>query len=195
MKFTTTTLAAATLALTSAAPCDSPFTTDLKPNQPFRIMAIRSGSDLQYASVQALSNGLRINNPSQGASCGPDPRDYATFYINDSGDLYLYTANPPQQIYVDRSGMGQGIIQYTTGVQGIGKNQERGPFSIKDGELVFDNRNGEPTYFQACPGANGGGYSVWLSGVANPGGNKDCVGFKARILKEENAEKCSYTAQ
>ncbi|KAF2031889.1 hypothetical protein EK21DRAFT_62316 [Setomelanomma holmii] len=192
MKFTTTTLAAATLALSTASPCGS---TDSKPvvGDVFRIMSIRSGSDIQYGSVQAVTRGFRINYPSQNASCSTDV-NYASFYLTDSGDLYLNTDNPPQQAYVDRSGMGQGIIQYTTGVQNIGRNQERGPFKIDDdSNLVFVSANGNTTGFQACPNAAGGGYSVWLAGATNPGGNSNCIGFVARALKEDNPVKCAYT--
>jgi hypothetical protein len=192
MKFTTTTLLATTAALATAAPT-TPDNTKPAPLDRFRIMTLRSGSDIQYASVQALNTGFRINAPSQNASCGADV-NYATFYLTESGDLYLNTDNPPQQAFVDRSGMGQGVIQYTTGVQGIGRNQERGPFKVDDeSNLVFVSANGETTGFQACPNALGGGYSVWLAGVTDPAGNKDCVGFTARALKETDPKVCMYS--
>lgn len=193
MKFTTTTLLASTAALISATPCAP--TPDSKPavGDIFRIMTLRSGSDFQYGSVQAATRGFRINYPSQNASCSRDV-NYASFKLDDAGNLYLYTDNPPQQAFVDRSGMGQGIIQYTTGVQGIGRNQERGPFKIDDdSNLVFVSANGDTTGFQACPNAAGGGYSVWLAGATNPGGNSNCVGFTARALKETDPVICAYT--
>jgi hypothetical protein len=132
--------------------------------------------------------------PSQNSTC-PDPSvNYATFTLTqDTGDLYLYTDNPPHQAVVDRSGMGQGHIGYTTGVQPIGKNQERGPFKInEDGDVVFAATNGA-VGFQACPGALGGGYSVWLTGVTEPAGNQGCVGFVAKALREDEPQKCLYT--
>ena len=90
--------------------------------------------------------------------------------------------------------MGQGVIQYTTGAQGIGRNQERTGFTLDaNSNLVFRDQTGQDTGFQACPNALQGGYSVWLSGVTNPAGNKDCVGFVARALKEEKPVSCSYT--
>jgi hypothetical protein len=192
MKFTTTTtLLATTAALATAAP--TPDNTKPAPLDRFRIMTLRSGSDIQYASVQALDNGFRINAPSQNSSCGADV-NYATFYFTESGDLYLNTDGPPQQAFVDRSGMGQGVMQYTTGVQGIGRNQERGPFKVDDeSNLVFVSANGDTTGFQACPNALGGGYSVWLAGVAEPAGLKGCVGFTARALKEVDAKECMYS--
>jgi hypothetical protein len=192
MKFTTTTVLASAAALAVAAP-----TPDSKPavNDRFRIMTLRSGSDFQYSSVQAANRGFLINHPDQNSSCdaGAKP-NYATFYLNEAGDLYLNTDNPPQQAVVDRSGMGQGNIQYTTGVQGIGKNQQRGPFKIDDeSNLVFVTPQGPMQGFQACPNALGGGYSIWLAGDVNPGGKSNCVGFTARALKETEPIKCQYT--
>ncbi|KAF2827623.1 hypothetical protein CC86DRAFT_213937 [Ophiobolus disseminans] len=193
MKFTTTALIASTAALAAASPCKPTPTENPKAGDIFRIMALRSASDIHFQSVQALRNGFLINAPAQNASCSRDV-NYASFILQEDGDLYLNTRNPPQQAFVDRSGMGQGVIQYTTGVQGIGRNQERGPFKINsDSNLVFVSANGEETGFQACPNALGGGYSVWLAGATNPGGNKDCIGFSARALKESDPVTCAYT--
>jgi hypothetical protein len=208
MKFTTTTIVASAAALASAAPaCQAPTTATVvaadnstspfprpRPNSAIRIMAIRSGSPIHYSSIQAIDSGFRIGAPSQNSTC-PDPSvNYATFTLTqDTGDLYLYTDNPPHQAVVDRSGMGQGHIGYTTGVQPIGKNQERGPFKInEDGDVVFAATNGA-VGFQACPGALGGGYSVWLTGVTEPAGNQGCVGFVAKALREDEPQKCLYT--
>jgi hypothetical protein len=157
-------------------------------------MAIRSGSPIHYSSIQATASGFRLAAPSQNSTCADDSVNYATFTLTEAdGSLYLYTDNPPHQAYVDRSGMGQGYIGYTTGVQPIGKNQERGPFEInEDGDLVFAAQNGAQG-FQACPNALGGGYSVWLAGATNPGGNSDCVGFVAKALREDEPAKCLYT--
>jgi hypothetical protein len=203
MKFTTTTLLTSTAALAAAAPvCTAPTATPasntattINTFDRFRIQTLRSGSDFQYASLQALSRGFRINAPSQNASCdaGANP-DFATFYLLENGDLYLNTDFPPQQAFVDRSGMGQGVVQFTSGVQPIGRNQERGPFKVdENNNLVFDAGNGETTGFQACPGAVGGGYSVWLAGATEPAGLKGCVGFTARAQKVEEDVRCQYT--
>lgn len=197
MKFTTAAAAATTLALASASPIaqsSAPADAEIKAGDSFRIMTIRSGSDFQYASVQASTRGLRINQKSQGAFCSKADTNYASFFLTEAGELYLNTiGNPPQQLFVDRSGMGQGIIQYTTGVQGLPKNGERGPFAIQDGNLVFAPTNSGPTGFQACPIQGGEGYSIWLAGSTNPGGNEGCVGFVAKALKEDEPIKCDYT--
>lgn len=193
MKFTTAAIAATAATLVSASPCGNPLDQKINDNDVFNILTIRSGSDIQYGRVQAANGGLLINTASQNASCGPENPNYASFQLS-KGDLYLYTANPPQQMYVDRSGMGQGVIRYTTGVQGIGRNQERTGFTIdENNHLVWKDTTGQTTGLQACPNAAQGGYSVWLAGVTNPGGNKDCVGFVGRAIKADKPLKCMYT--
>jgi hypothetical protein len=195
MKLSPTTTLLSSIALASASPCGSPFPRP-GPNDVFRLMSIRSGSAIQYGAVQAKLSSFYINSPSQNSTCADPTTNYASFTLSESGDLYLYTDNPPLQAFVDRSGMGQGVFQYSSGVQPIGRNQERGPFKIDEqGNLVFaGNGNAEPTGFQACPDALGGGWSVWLAGATNPGGNEGCVGFTMKALKENEPQKCLYTS-
>jgi hypothetical protein len=92
--------------------------------------------------------------------------------------------------------MGQGNVRYSTGVQPIGKNQERGPFKINDdGDLVFaaGGLTGD-VGFQACPGAVGGGWKIWLSGVDKPAGSEGCTPFTMKALKEDEPKKCLYSS-
>jgi hypothetical protein len=195
MKFTTAATAAVAATMAAASPCkkrdDS--VDKIADGDVFSVMALRSASPIHFANLQAANNGLLLGASAQNASCGPTNPNYAQFQLNN-GSLYLYTANPPQQYYVDRSGMGQGVIQYTTGAQGAGRNSERQGFTINEGgNLVFRDQTKQDIGFQACPGAFGGGYEVWLDSVANPAGYKDCLGFSARAIKSVNATKCSYT--
>jgi hypothetical protein len=213
MKFTTSAAAASMAMLASAAPAcaapvaaaaaadRSPFGPKPTGNDVFRLKTVRSGSAIQYADVQAKNGGFVIGSPSQNSSCAvggtqtilPDV-NYASFSIDTSdGGLYLYTDNPPHQAFVDRSGMGQGVIGYTTGVQPIGKNQQRGPWKITDENNLMWGPDGD-VGFQACPDALGGGYSLWLAGAVNPGGNKDCVGVNVKAIKEDQPIKCLYTS-
>ncbi|CAO2656454.1 Nn.00g052570.m01.CDS01 [Neocucurbitaria sp. VM-36] len=194
MKFTTAAIAASAAALVSASPCgQNPDDTKINDGDVFRIMTIRSGSDIQYGSLQAANSALYVNTPAQNASCS-QAVNYASFRLS-SGDLYLNTDNPPQQLYIDRSGMGQGVIQYTTGAQGPSKNSERTGFMVDESSnLIFRDRTGQNIGLQACPNARQGGYSVWLDITQNPGGNSNCVGFIARALKEEKPVTCSYTS-
>jgi hypothetical protein len=194
MKFTTAAIVSTAAALVAAAPSSTnPSNSKITDGDVFSIMTLRSGSDIHYGTVQAVNSGLRVNSPSQNASCSEDV-NYASFVINN-GTLSLYTENPSQQFFVDRSGMGQGIIQYTTGAQQASKNGETRTFAItEDGDLVFRDQTGQDIGFQACPGALGGGYSVWLDSATNPGGHENCLDFSARALKEENPVSCSYTS-
>lgn len=195
MKFTTAAIVASAAALVSASPCgQTPSNTEIKAGDVFRIMTIRSGSDIQYGQMQAANGGFLVNTPKQNASCSEDV-NYASFRLTDAGELYLNTANPPQQAFVDRSGMGQGVFQYTTGVQGAGRNSERTAFALDaNNNLIFKGQGNQNIGFQACPNALPGGYSVWLSTNENPGGNQNCVGFVARALKEDKPISCMYTS-
>jgi hypothetical protein len=77
-------------------------------------------------------------------------------------------------------------------VASIGTNHERGPFVVdEEGSVVFNATIGAMG-FQACPGAVGGGYSVWLAGATDPGGNKDLIHFTAKAIKGEKPVKCNY---
>lgn len=194
MKFSIAVIAASAAALTSASPCGKTSDTEIKTGDVFRIMTIRSGSDIQYGQMQAANSGFLVNTPKQNASCSENV-NYASFRLTDAGELYLNTRNPPQQAFVDRSGMGQGVFQYTTGAQGASRNSERATFALDaNNNLIFKGQDNQDIGFQACPNALPGGYSVWLSTTQNPGGNQDCVGFVARALKEEKPVSCMYTS-
>ncbi|KAI9034840.1 uncharacterized protein KD926_005322 [Aspergillus affinis] len=158
----------------------------------FDIIAIHSSSGVQNAAfnaVNAAKNSLFAGLSDQGASCARPKEQSATFYIQD-GALYLYDISATsQEIYVDRSDMGQGKIGYTTGAQPTPRNVEREGWAIKDSHLEFDGSS-----LIACPNSIDGTWSIWASaGVQNPGGNKDCVGVAARViysgLYKENGRK------
>jgi len=206
MKFTVAAAAASMAAISSALPqASSPFPRP-EAGDVFRLMSLRTGTEIQYGNVQASQGSLVINSPAENnKTCAingdrenvTDGINYASFSINEeTGSVDIYTFNPPLQLYVDRSGMGQGNLRYTTGVQPIGKNQERGPFKINDdGDLVFaaGGLTGD-VGFQACPGAVGGGWKIWLAGVEKPAGSEGCTPFTMKALKEDPIMKCIYTS-
>ncbi|KAK8096472.1 hypothetical protein PG999_012416 [Apiospora kogelbergensis] len=144
--------------------------------QTFGVLSIHSGSPVQYAGWSASSRGIFNLGPAQNASCDKGAKEeFATFHLNDKSELFLYsTGNPVQQVYVDRSGMGQGIVGYTTG----------------DGHLKFDGAD-----FQSCPGYVDGAYKIWLAGTSNPGGNSDCVAVAARVQTLSEPVGCLYQQQ
>ncbi|CAI7672274.1 unnamed protein product [Penicillium viridicatum] len=174
-------IAASVSAVVSAAPSTQ--------SKTFGVVAIHSGSGVQNAAFNAAKGSIFAGLPSQGASCARPQEQQATFYI-DGGALYLYDQSAtPQQIYVDRSGMGQGLIGYTTGAQPTPKNSEREGWTEKDGHLQFGGHD-----LIACPNSIDGAWSIWASaGIANPAGNTDCVGIAARVVETSNPNGCSYT--
>jgi hypothetical protein len=192
MKFTTAAIAASAAALVSAAPVDP--VPEIKTGDVFRIMSLRSASPIHFGEMQAANSSFLINAPKQGAGCSEDV-NYASFRLTDDGELILNTENPPQVAFVDRSGMGQGVFQYTTGVQGAPRNSERTGFTLNEAnDLIFKDQTDQEIGFQACPNALNGGYSVWLDITTNPGGNSDCLPFSARALKEDKPVSCMYTS-
>ncbi|EDU49810.1 hypothetical protein PtrSN002B_005380 [Pyrenophora tritici-repentis] len=211
MKFTTSAVLASTLALASARACPSPQPQageeglDPKAFGVFRLFAIIiDGPYSQNSTVQFWKNGLSINVKQDG-TCRDPSINYASFSIAASdadyqpGGLFLYGANPPIQAFVDRSGMGQGILKFSEGVNpSTPRNGERAPWVItKDHTLMFDNGNGA-TGFQACTQDQGKTFQVWLQGVDRPAGLEDCHKFTAQVWpvdtsEAENPNQCTYT--
>lgn len=183
--------AAAAASPCKPSPSDTPGTgTGIPAGAKFQLTALRSASPIHFASFSAAKGSLFLNLPSQGASCDKDTNS-ATFYLDD-GALYLYAASAtPQQIYVDRSGMGQGNVGYTTGAQPPPRNGERDGWVLDDaGDLTLDGAG-----FIACPNSIDGAWSVWISaGVEKPAGQEGCLGFSARATEIEDPISCSYTS-
>ncbi|ORY68232.1 cell wall protein PhiA [Pseudomassariella vexata] len=157
----------------------------------FGVLSIRSGSELQYAAWQAANNGIFNLLPEQNASCDDAAGNYnsATFRIVD-GELYLYsTENPPQYFYVDRSGMGQGKIGFTTGAEPAPKNAERAGWAVTaSSQLQFDGAG-----FLACPGYESDAYEIWLAGISDhPGYNYNCTGVATRVVAMTAPVSCLY---
>ncbi|KAK0659339.1 Cell wall protein phiA [Lasiodiplodia hormozganensis] len=147
-------------------------------------IAIHSGSAIQNSGVSAGLNSLWLGR-TQDASCDSET-NFATFYIQD-GAAYLYAASAtPQQLYVDRSGMGRGKIGYTTGAEPTPKNAERTGFAVNEsGHLTFDGTDG----FYACPSTDGS-YGIWQQQFA-----EDCIAFAFRAQYTETPISCSYSQQ
>ncbi|KAI0456701.1 hypothetical protein F5B21DRAFT_466479 [Xylaria acuta] len=170
-----------------------PSSTVIAPGDAFGIMALRSASPIHFAQVDAALNSIFLNLPSQNATCdGGAIANSATFSLSEDGGLYLYRrSGTPQQLFVDRSGMGQGKLGYTTGAQPGPRNGERTKFTIDEyGDISFNGAG-----FLACPNSIDGAWSVWVdAGFSNPGGNSDCLGFAARAVKAAGTpNSCEYT--
>ncbi|KAL7621756.1 hypothetical protein AAE478_009083 [Parahypoxylon ruwenzoriense] len=162
----------------------------LAPEAKFSLMALRSASPVHFASFEAAKSSLFLNLPGQNATCDNGPAEYATFYLQDGG-LYLYAASAtPQQLYADRSGMGQGKLGYTTGAQPPPRNGERTGFALDENNDLTLGGAG----FLACPNSIEGSWSVWVSaGVSQPGGNEGCLGISVRAVEALEPNSCIYT--
>ncbi|KAL6918379.1 hypothetical protein FSST1_009874 [Fusarium sambucinum] len=163
----------------------------------FGLMALRSASPIHFASISATESGFELLLPKgkQGAKCaGGKKEDTATFRLSKASELVLYNTGKKQQIaYTDRSGMGQGVFQYTDSGS-YGRNSETKGWKVdKSGNLVFSNNNAS---FVACPGQKDSDpWSVWVStGTSHPGWNeKECLGFSARVVEIKKPVSCTYS--
>ncbi|OLN86996.1 Cell wall protein phiA [Colletotrichum chlorophyti] len=157
----------------------------------FQLMSLRSASPVHFSRFQAAKGSIFLQLPSQNATCDSEDTGAATFYLKDGG-LYLYAASAtPQQLYADRSGMGQGNLGYTTGAQPGPRNGERTGWTIDSyGDLTLDGAG-----FLACPNSIEGAWSIWVSaGINNPAGNTGCLGISVRAVQINEPNSCSYTS-
>ncbi|KAK2589603.1 hypothetical protein QQS21_012720 [Conoideocrella luteorostrata] len=181
MKFTTSTVISSVFFAGTALAAPS------KP-QAFDVMALRSASPIHFASLSAAKSSLFLNLPKQDAQCKGE-NNRAVLYLQGS-KLFLYSdGDKLQQVFVDRSGMGQGKIGYIDSDSQPPRNSELEGWSINgDGNLVFDNK-----ILQACPNSIDGAWAVWTTDVAEPAGNKGCLGFSPRTLPNDKPVSCVYS--
>lgn len=184
---------AATAAPTDGASCTAP-------PRKFGIMSLRSASPIHFGQVSAYQNKIVMNLPEDelNAQCanGVSRKD-ATFYIKD-GELFLYTPKDiVQRFLVDRSGMGQGVLQYATYAKDEVPAAPGGRFETK-GWAVDENDNltFNGVGLQACPwdikDPNTKWY-IWVAASSAPAGQQDCLGFNARTLTVDAPVQCTYS--
>ncbi|KAH6632876.1 hypothetical protein F5144DRAFT_575433 [Chaetomium tenue] len=158
----------------------------------FGIMALRSASPIHFATVGASQNGIALNLPDNklDAQCtdGKSRKD-AIFYIKNE-ELYLYgKGDVVQQFLVDRSGMGQGVVQYFT----KGPTDPGGRLEVKGWAIdENDNLNFKGAGLQACPNTDGS-WKIWLTGVDKPAGQEGCLPFTGRTITTTEPVKCKYS--
>jgi hypothetical protein len=176
----------------SAAPLEARQDAKLKDYDAFNLLTIRSGSPIQNGAVSAAHRGLLVNLPAgaQNADCYK-PTNTATFFLAE-GELILYTEeNPPQTVFVDRSGMGKGLISYKTGAEALPRYAETKGWNVTDTNVLkFGGVD-----VQACPGSFNGSYSLWLGGFEQPGNIEGCIGILGKAIKAENPISCYYTTE
>ncbi|KAL6701573.1 hypothetical protein J3F84DRAFT_355207 [Trichoderma pleuroticola] len=156
----------------------------------FDVMALRSASPIHFAQMSAARSGLFLNLPLQNATCKGESSGHATFYIANE-ELVLYSCEgEKQKVFVDRSGMGQGIVGYLFGSQSLPRYGESKGWRVdKDKNLFFKDAG-----LIACPNSIDGSWRIWLGlGFLEPGGNKGCLGLTARTLDNNKPVSCRYT--
>ncbi|KAF7554620.1 hypothetical protein G7Z17_g2769 [Cylindrodendrum hubeiense] len=155
----------------------------------FEVLALRPATGIHFTGFQAAHNNIQLKLANQGATCKTATDNLATFKLVD-GNLFLYhEGTTPQQLFVDRSGMGQGKLGYTTNVNEIPARWERKGWVVdNNGDLKFGTSG-----FIACPSSSGS-WSVWVNaGNSQPGGNSGCLTLTARPIKLNKPNSCTYT--
>lgn len=179
---------AALLGLTTAAPSLHRRNTTITPGDAFGLIALRSGSAVHFQPFQAYQGSILAGTAAQNATCDT-ASNTATFTLNDAGELGLYSTDAPfQTTYVDASGMGQGVFQYTTGAEPISRNGQRSNFTLD----AYDDLSFNGAGFIACPYLDS--WTIWVdAGIANPGGNVNCTGIAVRATKIDAPVSCLYS--
>ncbi|KAF2143487.1 uncharacterized protein K452DRAFT_317617 [Aplosporella prunicola CBS 121167] len=189
----TTILPALALALTAtAAPagsCPGPAPAPVEDNlKLFGLVAIRSGSPIQYASVTAQGSNIWLNQ-AVTADCDSDAANQGTVFAlkEDTKELFLYGqegAREKQILFTDRSGMGRGVLQYGNAPISGGRLETQG-WAVNGTHLEFA---GQDSWI-ACPYKDGT-YVVSLGLI--DGSRTDCLGFAARPVELDSAVGCVY---
>jgi len=130
---------------------------------------------------------LDLSHPN--ATCNGESDGYATFNLVNE-ELVLYSCEgEKQKIFVDRSGMGQGVLGYVIGDSLPRYGELEGWRIDEDQNLLFKDSG-----LIACPGSIDDSWSIWLNvGIIEPGGSKGCLGFTARTLENTRPVSCRYT--
>ncbi|KAI0015572.1 cell wall protein PhiA [Xylariomycetidae sp. FL0641] len=169
-----------------AMPAPQPIPADAK----FTLQIDNSNAALDYAGVSAANKELFVKLAGkQGANCDTgNSVSTATFYMKD-GNLFLF-GNLNQEMFADLSGMGQGIMQYTTGDEGKPKNAQRGTFALDDTTHILTlDGNG----FVACPNDDGSWILLADAGISEPTGRKGCVNVNLKANEATAPVSCVYS--
>ncbi|KAI5461946.1 hypothetical protein BGZ63DRAFT_382641 [Mariannaea sp. PMI_226] len=161
------------------------------PSKPvnFEVLALHPASGFHFEGLQAARGGFYLKLPNEKAVCSAKSDNTGTLQLID-GELQLYTtSSTKQKIFVDRSGMGQGVFRYTTSNSFPSRFERKGWKIDGNGNLNFNGAG-----LIACPGGISSSWTIWVNaGVANPGGNKNCLPFVARAITNSKPNSCKYT--
>ena len=147
----------------------------------FTGLAIHSGSEIQYLSVNADQLSLWLGRdtstycPEQaGVNCPSSPPPTAFVHGADSDGLSMSTTVPGGQIcYVDAAGN----LKFTQAHSAnTGEGSYLTGFSIdSDNHLQFQGQD-----WLACPASEEGQYNVYASSIKGSNNSEGCIGFAFR---------------
>ncbi|TKX23242.1 hypothetical protein C1H76_4309 [Elsinoe australis] len=179
------TVAALTALFTAALAAPTP-QSDATPGQgfstPFGGISIRSGSPIQYATVNASGLALWLNKPTS-AYCPsvegiPCPENPATLFVGGNDTLFMDTSVPGgQQVYIASDGRAK-YTQAHSANTGTGSSVTG--FSFAQGALLFKGND-----WIACP--QDGAYAVYAAAASNQT-DAGCLGFRFRAEEAGSAE-------
>lgn len=179
-------LALATYTLASPVPQNDELPTN---GNPFGVGAV--GTGIQNQQLTASAGRIFIGGAQDTQCDGGQRQDFATFVRYSDSTVFLYKlGNPPQQLWSDQSGMGQGITGYTTGAQSAPKNAGREGFEI-DPYTRSLTLNGVGA--KACPTTEEGKWSVWFTANDKPGYQDGCVDVTLTAYDAPARVACTYS--
>ncbi|KAF2164463.1 hypothetical protein M409DRAFT_25340 [Zasmidium cellare ATCC 36951] len=187
-----TLLALTPLALASAIP-QAPNTAIPTFGDRFGITA--TGPGITNIDLRAQAGRLYIGGPQTPHCENAARQDFATFVRYSDKTLYLFKYGPPpQQVWVDASGMGQGITGYANvdGNSTAPRNASWGAWEVDEGtgEVSF-----EGVGAKACPTGEEGRWSLWFSESEMPGWQSGCVDVGLRAYAAPARVACEYTTE
>ncbi|KAM3414028.1 hypothetical protein BST61_g10690 [Cercospora zeina] len=156
-------------------------------NQPFAIEV--QGAGLDNPRLRAVNGRLMIGGIQNAQCAAVRVIDTATFVTYSDKRLYMYTdSTPVQNVWVDASGMGQGITGYSTPDKAPA-NGSLDPFVISpEGDLTFL----DSSVAKACPGLEAGQWQIWFTSNDKPAGQDGCIDVTLKTIRTPSAVPCQY---
>ncbi|KAF2213526.1 hypothetical protein CERZMDRAFT_96359 [Cercospora zeae-maydis SCOH1-5] len=171
-----------------AAPAPQQAASDIPSfNQPFAIEA--QGPGLTNARLRAVNGRLMIGGAQKAECASTHVINTASFVTYSDKRLYMYTdSTPVQNVWVDASGMGQGITGYSTPDRVPAKGS-LDPFVISpEGDLTFL----DSKVAKACPGLEPGQWSIWFTTSEKPANQDGCITVTLKTIRTPHAVPCQY---
>ncbi|KAK4617671.1 Cell wall protein phiA [Fulvia fulva] len=142
--------------------------------------------------LTATMGGIFVGGK-QSPSCDRGARqDFANFWLKEDTSISLYkTDNPPQDLWVDASDMGGGLVGYTTGVfEQLPKSAARTGFAVDPDTrvLTFNGVGGK-----ACPTGEDQKWTLSFTDSERPRNQHGCVTVELKAFVRDTAVSCWYS--